>query len=149
MNGSNPVMRIIDVAYQNVGELDRTKVSNSLKSPGMMRVPLNTPAIEVFSRIKTSKTPLILVVDELNELRGVVAPAWIEKQLQDRKGGAGQTTVDILIDMELDPKEQVRGFQHEWLNFERPVLYYCNGGKHYTDRCPCPAGHAGKCEAED
>jgi hypothetical protein len=145
----NPVMRIIDVAYHNVGELDRIKINNSLASPDMLRVPLDTPAIEVFSGMKKTRPPLILVVDELNEVRGVVAPNWIERQLQQNKGQAGQTAIEILIDMQHDPKEQVRGYHHEWLNFQRPVLYYCGGGSHYTDRCPCPAGHKGPCDPED
>lgn len=129
-------MKAINIAFRDLGKLDRTKLKLSADSAHTMLVPAAASALEVARQMDATKACLALVVGE-NGIVGVVAPNWIRNQLLRIKGIGGPTLSDCLRRFSTDPAEAQRDFEHEWLNVERPDLHYCPIGQHYTDPPVC------------
>lgn len=129
-------MRIIDVAFRGVESLDADKLAFSRHSPAVLEVPADTPALEAARQAEEQGASLIVVTDG-NEVAGVVAPASALQRISSFRGSQPERLTDAFAEMLVDPSEQARGFHHERLNYERPELFVCQVGPHYTDEWPC------------
>jgi hypothetical protein len=138
-------VRIIEIAFHGVDALDSERLERSRKALGTLVVPAEADAADVALRADSERAGLILVTDDADVVRGVVLPTWVTSQVQRimrRPVGTLGESISVLAE---DPQGVLYGYSHEWLNLDRPELYWCNAG-HYTDRCnPCSAGHNVSC----
>jgi hypothetical protein len=129
-------MRIEDVAYQEVGLLDQHVIETSRFAPGVITVRADEPALEIALKVDVESVQLVLVT-RADKIIGVLAPQSAFRRIARIKGSNPRNLADAIAQMLADPQEVSRGFHHEVLNLERPELFVCNVGPHYTDEWPC------------
>jgi hypothetical protein len=131
-------MKIQDIAFHNVADFNQTRLQQSLSAKDTLVVRATDPAVKIAAKADKLNTRLIVVTtDEKTQISGLIAPAeWKKKYSQYRSKDFGSLQ-DALEDVLADPIDQARGFHHEWLNHERPTLFWCIKGSHYTDEDPC------------
>ena len=137
-------VRIIDIAFHRVDEIDDERLGRSRSADGTLIVPTEADANDVAVRAETENAGFILVTDESDTIRGIVVPRWVAHQVSRVMGQPVETFVEAVGVLSSDPRGAVQGYGHEWLNFDRPELYWCEAG-HYTDGCPCSVGHQVPC----
>src|SRR5262249_30104825 len=139
------LMRIMDLAFHDVAKLDVARLEATLTGPGTVVTQMERPAFEVAREVERIQAGMIVVTDSEGEIRGLVAPNYVRIQVGKhvQPVSSFREALEALI---TNPSEGARNYRHEWLNEERPTLYWCEGG-HLTDQCPCQvAAHSGsKC----
>jgi hypothetical protein len=130
-------MKISDIANYNVLNLDQDKLFKTVEFEGTLVVPAESSALDVAAKVTEKKALLVVITDEQGTIRGIVEPKWITKQINKHRHKNLNSFYDALQDMEDDPEEALRKYQHEWLTFERPILVWCEKGEHYVESLPC------------
>jgi hypothetical protein len=128
-------IRIIEIAFHGIDELDEERLQRSRNAGGTLVVPIETDARGVALRAETENAGLILVTDEADVIRGVVLPDWVAHQVSEIMHQPATTLGEAVRVLAEDPRAPFT-YGHEWLNLDRPELYWCDAG-HYTHRCPC------------
>lgn len=129
------MLTIDQIALQIIEELDARKLKETMKSNSTLIVDSQTPAIEVATMHLIKPVTTIAVKDYRDEIKGLVFPQWIRNQVASK------------LDVEVDTfRDAVMALQNHTDNilmagagnyFERPVLFWCLKGNHYTDKDPC------------
>jgi hypothetical protein len=133
-------VKIGDIACTNLMDLSAERIQATCHSSGTLVVSAETPAIAAIQTALKDEARLILVTDQIGDVTGLVAPAWLQGQLGIHRGS--YDILQGLSEMQSDPAEIARRFHHEWLTHERPTLHWCSQGNHLTDEDPC-SSHGG------
>lgn len=134
-------MKIIDVAFLKISPGDTDLLTKISRGRNALVVSPDDDALSVARKLDYGKFPLAIVKDPLKGYVGVFSGRSAKIKIGKHK------KVDLVVSVEEaltllvnDPIEQARNFHHEWLNFERPVFFWCERGKHATDE-PCDLQH--------
>jgi hypothetical protein len=143
-------VKIIDIAFHRVSDLNPNKLEQSRHALGTLVVDAEDAALEVAALVDRREVSLVLVTDSMGEISGVVSPSWVIRQISRQRLTKVQTLSDALDVLVSDPRETLHHYRHEWLNSDRPDLYWCDGGGHYVSKCPCSVSeHSGSpCKKE-
>ena len=127
-------MKFFDFAYQNVGQLDRSRALITQKSPSTLVVDMDWHASHVARLIDLNQPRMVFVVDPAEHLRGVVAPSHARTVFSQKYGLTEPRWFDVMQQFQLR-RLPLTGF--DWANAE-PTMLWCERGSHLTDRLPCP-----------
>jgi hypothetical protein len=130
-------MKIHDVAFWHIQQFDQSQLERSLGSSTTLVVDAASPGVEVAIQADQKDAHLIILTDEKQGVCGVLAPAEFKQKVQHHRGKMFSSLEEAILDLATDPLEIGRGFHHEWLNHDRPSLFWCDQGQHMTDETPC------------
>jgi len=132
-------LKILDVAFQlpGKGDLTHERLELCRTSPDVLVVLATASAFDVAKAAEVSEASVILVEDQDAEVRGVVGTEWVQQQVRKYLGTDPHSLMEAVADIE-EVGPGSHGFAHEWLNFQDPMLRWCDEGAHFTDRMPCP-----------
>jgi signal-transduction protein with cAMP-binding, CBS, and nucleotidyltransferase domain len=126
-------MRIIDLAYQHIGAMDKEQLWATLRWPKALVVHESAPALEVADIVDLNGMSLVVVLDQNNEIRGIQTLATvIEWSMQHLHPHINVMTMSSAVS-EITRSNTSRNS----LNTKRPELYWCERGKHLTSENPC------------
>lgn len=137
-------VKLDDIAYMQLGELDSDLFDKTLNSNCTLKLAGSTDAFSAADLISSNKATTIVVTDDNDRVQGVVFPNWLQTQLLTVRGIKTESFADALSRIKQEGDEIAEGtgqapsYHHEWLNYERPVLYWCDAGEHYIDSETCP-----------
>lgn len=126
-----------DIASRDLGDLDMRKLTQSMQASETLVVNKDALAIPVAHKIDDGRFGLV-VIEEFSTPRAIWVPPFIRQRMAQHLNIVAPTFAEILTIYAADPQQQQRNFEHEWLNFDRPKIGWCEMGKHYTSK-PCPA----------
>lgn len=129
-------MKIFDIAFHGVSTFNLSQIERTRHFQGTFEVHAQVPAFDAIKAAQEQNARLIFVVNDDDAVSGIVMPGSLKQRIENYRGVLFETLPDALLAMQEDPLEISRGFQHEWLNSERPKLHWCSGG-HMTDESPC------------
>ncbi len=131
-------MKILDLAFQQLDDKDRTGLQQSRSWSKALVVPESTRAYDVAEIAGLNDTNIIVVIDKSNVVKGVIAPDFVTASAMKHLPIAKMpgSFAGIVSEITKARKPGKAGF--EWLNFARPELYWCDAGNHFVTRKPCP-----------
>lgn len=141
-------MDIYDIAFHNVGALRNERLEKSRPAAATIVVASGSDALSVAKQVEERRARLVLVEDVNERVTGVVFPEWVRQQVGRHRNVEARSLAAALELLEGDPVEVARSFRHEWLNFQHPLVFWCEDGEHYTDACPCNVHPSSKCVRE-
>lgn len=132
------MMKIGDIASYALGDLDSEAIEE-IKTSGLnITARITDSAIEVAKRVQSRQNAQIAIVDEQDELVGVVDPVEVVNLYREHSGIDTNLFHEALEIVLQDPGEQSRQFRHEWLGAAKVYPYYCKSGHHRMMTRECP-----------
>lgn len=141
-------LKSIDVAFHGISNLDSKKLGSSRLARSTLVVDEDSSAIDTARLVEKVDARLVVVIGPGGGVRGVIFPKSVVGRMQRIRGSLGTDFPTVIEEFARDPAEAKRGFHHEWLNAERPDMYWCVAGQHYVDRCPCDEHRASPCRPD-
>lgn len=130
-------MRIKTVSAE-LFDLDRTRLTLTLKSPLTIVTRADEPAIEIARALEAPemKGGLAVVVTPSGRPTRIFNPPIVLHQLQTVKGIRTNKLSRALQILSEDPSE-AGDFEYEWLTQHRVSPHWCEVGQHFVPRRPC------------
>lgn len=118
---------IMNVSY-HLKEVDDTfQMEHGLHAENGLVFSPDTDAKTVASCLDDKGLDVALIGDTNSDaVFGVFVRDHFRHQLARHKGLEVRSATEGLTKMLEDPNEVVNALQHEWLNHERPVIYWCD-----------------------
>jgi hypothetical protein len=142
--GNQPPFLIQDLAFKFDDPNGRIRLKRATGSnlqfgpdrPKPLLVHENTDAIALSPLIDLNGISHILVLDNGEEIAGVIDVDWLKSQVIQNTGATIQTFGDAVSAVhKLGPRSG--SFHHDWLTVAKPPLVWCRGG-HWWICDPCP-----------
>jgi hypothetical protein len=97
-----------------------------------------SPAMEVICKVTKERANLVVIVGNDENVEGVFVPDDLMKQVQKKYDIVAGDLAELLSKLS---KNYPDVENHERIVFERPKLYWCAQGAHWTSSIPCPQMH--------
>ncbi|MEM1002149.1 MAG: hypothetical protein AAGH46_05835 [Bacteroidota bacterium] len=130
-------MKIKKFAYWKINNYEIDKLRQSQQFYGTLTVHENDDAAIVAEFTEQTLKVLIIVVNDRNEVVGVISPKVLLDRLNEITNGNFKNLSHAISEMSVDPIERRRDFIHEANNYTHVELNWCDRHRHLTSDKPC------------
>jgi hypothetical protein len=128
-------MKILDLAFQNLDKPGREYLESIRNSARSVKAKHDADIVKVALDIANKKADYVIVLGDKDEdIRGVLTEPFVNDQLSLSKQRPASTFSEALLKL----AQAGRVNQLEFPTRIRPKLFYCEKGKHFTTKNPCP-----------
>jgi hypothetical protein len=131
-----PMVKILDLAFQDLDKPGLKYLQGARKDGRVVEAKHDDDILKVAQKIAEKKADYVIVLGEKEEdIRGLLTESFVNDQLSLSK----QRTAPNFSDALLKLAQAAHVNRLEFPARIRPKLFYCEKGKHYTTKNPCPA----------
>lgn len=131
-------LKVKQLAFPDLTTPQKRWLMDQTDYSGTIVVNPNMSAADMVRKVAQAGAGLVVVVGDRDDVEGVLVPDDLVKQFQNKYDVVGSDLTAILDELsEKHPKLK----DAERIVFERPGLYWCAEGRHYTSSIPCPQKH--------
>jgi Mg2+/Co2+ transporter CorB len=126
--------KILDFAFQGIDQFGEQDLAKMRSAQNTLFARADESAVDVARRVAREKSQCVIVVDEMDKVRGVLVHSYINEQLS---GSLLQKTQDLsegILKLAQTSRVGKAGGSTTPL---KPQLFYCAKGKHFTSENPC------------
>lgn len=137
-------VKLKDIAYGQLNLLDSDKLDKTIHSDASLMMSGDADAFVAADKLAASGATSIIVTDDDGNVRGLIFPTWIQEQLlKTRRVNTADFEEALRYikeegDLNVSYPGELPTYHHEWLNLDRPALFWCDKGEHYIDTQTCP-----------
>jgi hypothetical protein len=137
-------IKLEDIAYNQLDLLDPYQLDKTIQSDSTLTLSGSTDAFKAAELLSRNNATTIIVTDDSENVQGVVFPNWVQSQLLIARGISTNSFAEAVEhikhegDVDIGNSGDIPSYHHEWLNLDRPALYWCEEGEHYIDTSTCP-----------
>jgi len=137
-SASSPFMQMTigNIAYTGLSATDISVLHQNLSAADTYVVKESFPALEVAQIVDMTQPNMVVVLNESNEIAGVVSPTFIKRQVPSVLQTECSTMQEAVLNLAQCPAEQQRSFCDEQIKGLFPKFRRCPAG-HWTDMNPC------------
>jgi len=126
--------KIRDLAFTDIGRFKSSDLDTVRKAPTTISVPGHGSIAEIAKRIAKENPKLVLVLDKEDQVCGVIEPGLVQKEIAVFRQQPPDNFAESILKL---AQAQVQ-FPATGPARERPVLFWCAKGSHFTSELPCP-----------
>lgn len=122
--------KIRDLAFTDLGRFKPSDLDTARKAPTTISVPGHSPIDEIAKRIAKDNPKLVLVLDKEDKVCGVIEPGLVQKEIALYRQEPPDNFAESIL--------KLAQAQVQFPARDRPVLFWCAKGGHFTSELPCP-----------
>jgi hypothetical protein len=123
--------KIRDLAFTDIGRFDVSDLDTVRNAPTTILAPGHSSVDEVAKRIEEKNAKLVLVLDKRDQVCGVIEPSLVQKEIALYRQQPPDNFAESVL--------KLAQAQVQFPARERPTLFWCAKGNHFTSELPCPA----------
>lgn len=125
---------ILDMAFVDIGRVLPEHINEIRRAPETLEIRLNQSARELAQQVKQKQSNLVIILDDTNNVRGVVEPSYVQQLLTYYRQDVPEDFSESILKL---AQVQTHNLVFPAPARLRPTLYWCEKGKHFTSDDPC------------
>ena len=131
-------LKVKQLAYSDLTTSQKRWLMDQKDYSGTIIVKPDKSAADMVREVARARAHLVIVVGDRDDVEGVLVPDDLMKQVQHKYDVVGSNLTEILDELSMKYPDLEDA---ERIVFERPRLYWCAEGQHWTSSIPCPQKH--------
>ena len=131
-------LKVKQLAFSDLTASQKHWLMDQKNYTGTIVVNPDRSAADVVREVAQARAHLVVVVGDRDDVEGVLVPDDLMKQFQNKYDIVSSDLTEILDEFSMKHPELEDA---ERIVFERPRLYWCAEGQHWTSSIPCPQKH--------